>query len=73
MKVAFSFGRVISCLEIDQVCRCCVVGRVPAIQPGGLGSIPGGSGILISVLGLGVCLLSVFWTVWSPAVALTLC
>ena len=40
---------------------------------GGPGSIPGGSGILISVLGLGVCPLSVVCPVLSSAEALTLC
>ena len=34
---------------------------------------PVGSGILISVLGLGVCPLSAFCPVLSPAKALTLC
>ena len=34
---------------------------------------PAGSGILISVLGLGVCPLSVFFPVLSSAEALTLC
>ena len=53
------------------------VGRVPVFQPGGPGSITGGSGILISVLGLGgcvcvcvcVCPLSVFCPVLFPAEA----
>ena len=47
-----------------------VVGRVPAFQPGGPGSVLAGSGILISVLGLGVCPLSVFCPVLSSAEAL---
>ena len=34
---------------------------------------PAGSGILIPILGLGVCPLSVFCPVLSPAEALTLC
>ena len=46
------------------ICRRGVVGRVPAFQSGGPGSIPGGSGILTSVLGLGVCPFSVFCTVF---------
>ena len=32
-----------------------MVRRIPVFQPGGSGSIPDGSGILISVLGLVVC------------------
>ena len=40
-----------------------VVGRVPALQHGGAGSIPGGVRILISILGLGICHLSVFCVV----------
>ena len=50
-----------------------VVGRVPAFQPGAPGSIPGGVRNLISVLGLGVCPLSVFCPVLSSAEALALC
>ena len=49
-----------------------MVDRVPAFQFGGPGSIPGGSGILISILGLGVCPLSMFCPVLSSAEALTL-
>ena len=50
-----------------------VVGRVPAFQPGGPGSIPGGVGNLTPILGLSVCPLSVFCPVFSPAEALVLC
>ena len=52
-----------------------VVGRVPAFQPGAVARVrfPARSGILISVLGLGVCPLSVFCPLLFPAKALTLC
>ena len=43
------------------------------IRRRGVIRFPAGSGILISVLGLGVCPLSVFCPVLSPAEALTLC
>ena len=50
-----------------------VVGRVPAFQPGGSGSIPGGVRNFNFCPGIGyvsfVCVLSVL----SPAEALTLC
>ena len=48
-----------------------LVGRVPAFQPGAQVRFPAGSGILISVLGFGVCPLSVFCPVLSSAKALT--
>ena len=42
-----------------------VASRVPTLQPGGPGSIPAGSGILISILGMGVCpLCSVLCFLW---------
>ena len=52
-----------------------VVDRVSAFQPGAAARVrfPAGSGILISVLGLGVCPLSEFCPVLSSAEALTLC
>ena len=51
-----------------------MVGKVPAFQPRGLGSIPVGLGILISILGLVVCSLSVLSCVVSgggPDILLT--
>ena len=50
-----------------------VDGRVLAFQPGGSGSIPGGIRNFSFYPGTGLCPLSVFWPVWSLAVALTLC
>ena len=51
-----------------------MVGRVPALQPGGQGSIPGVSGILIPLLGLGVsfvCVLSCAVSGGGPDIVLT--
>ena len=59
--------KLISWKLID--CRRSVVGRVPAFQPGGPGSIPGGVRNFNSYSGP----LSVFHPVLSPAEALTLC
>ena len=59
--------------ELKQIRSCGVVGRVPTFQSGGPGRFPAGSGILISVLGLGVCPSYVFCPVLSLAEALTLC
>ena len=53
-----------------------VVGRVPAFQPGGRGSIPGGVRNFNFCPGIGcvcVCPLFVFCPVLSPAEALTFC
>ena len=49
-----------------------VVGRLPAFQPGGPGSIPGGVRNFNYYPGIG-CVSFVFFPVLSPAEALTLC
>ena len=49
-----------------------VVGRILAFQPGGQGSIPGGFRNFNFYSGTG-CVPFVFCSVWSIAVALTLC
>ena len=58
--------------KIQPIRRRDVVGRVPAFQPGGLGSIPGGSEILIPILGI-VCVSFVFCLVLFSTEALKLC
>ena len=52
--------------------HCGIVGRVPAFQPSGPGSIPGGVRNFNSYPGIG-CVFFVFFPVLSPAEALTLC
>ena len=60
----YSFVMIILFSKKTFNCRRGVVGRVPAFQPAAARvRLPAGSGILISVLGLGVCPLSVFCSV----------
>ena len=67
-KLRTPYSRNLSVPTYGYASRRGVVGRVPARF-----RFPAGSGILIFVLGLGVCPLSVFCPVLSPADALTLC
>ena len=72
LKTVLLYVFIVLTSEIDLLCVA-VVCSLESLPSGSPGSIPEDSGILIFMLGLGVCHLSVLCPVLSPMVALALC